>query len=279
MKKISRNTVIEKVSKLCISANYDVEKDVLDSYKKMLNEETSVLAKEILSQIIENTKIAAEKKQPMCQDTGIAVFFVEIGREIALDFDLEEAINDGVRKGYKKGYLRKSIVSDPLKRVNTDDNTPAVIHIELVSGDKLNIIFAPKGGGSENMSALKMMVPADGLQGVKQFVLETVKNASGNVCPPSIVGIGIGGTFEKVALLAKKALLRKLSSKNSDPFYDALEKELFSQINELGIGPMGLGGKTTCLGVFIETYPCHIASLPVAINMQCHSSRHKSVTI
>lgn len=279
MRKINRQVVVDKVTDLCVLANFDIEEDVFNSYKESLSKENNPLAKEILSQIIENAEIAAKKREPLCQDTGAAVFFVKLGREVHLDFDLDDAINEGVRDGYQKGYLRNSIVSDPFNRVNTGDNTPAIIHLELVSGDKLEIIFMPKGGGAENMSALKMMVPADGVDGVKQFVLEVVKEAGGKVCPPTILGIGVGGTFDSVALLAKKALLRELGSSNRDPFYDTLEKELLSGVNELDIGPMGFGGKTTCLGVFIETYPCHLASLPVAVNIQCHSARHKSVVI
>ncbi len=279
MLKISSDLLIEKVKELCISANYDIGQNMINVYNNKLEQEKSALGKEIIQQIIDSAGIAAKNKQPLCQDTGFAVFFVELGRDVVLDFDLEEAINEGVRQGYEDGYLRKSIVRDPLNRINTRDNTPAIIHLRSVAGDKIKISFAPKGGGSENMSALKMLIPADGILGVKQFVIDTVIKAGANVCPPSIVGIGIGGTFEKAACLAKESLLRESGSSNEDSFYDKLEKELLEEINKLGIGPMGLGGNTTCLDVFIETYPCHIASLPVAVNMQCHSARHKEIII
>ncbi len=277
MKKINKDKFIEKIKDLCISVNYDLSKDVLAKIKESKSKETSDLGKNILSQLIENAKIAKKDQAPLCQDTGFVVVFVELGRDIALDFDLQEALDEGVRQGYKAGYLRNSIVKDPFNRENTKDNTPCIFYLKSTAGDKLKVTITPKGGGSENMSALQMFTPADGIEVVKDFVIQTVRNAGANVCPPSIVGIGIGGTFEKCALLAKEALLRELGSSNKDPFYDKLEKELLQEINKLGIGPMGMGGNTTCLGVFIKPHPCHIASLPVAVNMQCHSARHGEI--
>lgn len=279
LRNISRQQLIEHISKLCIDANYYIEKDIMRSYKKAFAQETSSIGKKILDQIIENVKIAKNNHQPMCQDTGFAVVFVELGIDVHLDFDLQEAIDEGVRQGYKEGYLRKSIVKDPLQRINTKDNTPAIIHLSLVSGNKIKVTVAPKGGGSENMSAIKMLKPSDGVDGVKNFVIDTVDKAGANACPPVIVGVGLGGTFEKAAILAKKSLLREIGSDNTSSYYNNLEKELLESINNIGIGPMGLGGKTTALDVFINVYPCHIASMPVAVNIQCHSARHKSVEI
>ncbi|GFR36456.1 fumarate hydratase [Thermobrachium celere] len=238
------------------------------------------LEKKILDILIKNSEIAENEKMPMCQDTGMAVVFMEIGQDVHIvGGNLEDAINEGVRQGYIEGYLRKSVVKDPLDRVNTKDNTPAIIHYSIVPGDKIKITVAPKGFGSENMSRLKMLKPADGVEGVKKFVLETVKEAGPNPCPPIVVGVGIGGTFEKAAFLAKKALLRSVDEENKNPYYAQLEKELLEEINKLGIGPQGFGGLTTCLGVNIEVYATHIAGLPVAVNINCHATRHKEAVI
>lgn len=280
MRSIQINTIIEQVKKLCIDANYNLPPPVVSSLEHALGQEDSPQGKRTLKHLIENAHIAEQGLYPLCQDTGFAVFFVEMGNNVKIqDGLLDEAINEGVRIAYMDEYLRSSIVKDPLHRVNTGDNTPAVIWTEIVKGDKLKISMAPKGGGSENMSEVAMLKPAQGVQGIKKFVIDKVSRSGGNPCPPIIVGVGIGGTFEKVAWLAKKSLLRHIGERNQDPFYANLEQELLTQINDLGIGPMGLGGRTTALDVFIETFPCHIASLPVAVNVQCHSARHKSVTI
>lgn len=252
--------------------------DVLGCFKKAYEEEVSLTGKEILQQLVKNAEIACEEKVPMCQDTGYAVVFVELGQDVRIEGgDFYEAINEGVRKGYTEGYLRKSIVSHPLERKNTGDNTPAVIHTKIVPGENLRIIIAPKGGGSENMSAIKMLRPADGIEGVKNFVIETVKKAGPNPCPPIVVGVGVGGTFEKAAQLAKESLLRELGEKSKYPDIAQLEEDLFEEINKLGIGPQGLGGRTTALAVHVEIYAAHIASLPVAVNLNCHAARHKEV--
>lgn len=278
MRKIKASEITDRVRDLCIGAAYDLEEDVAFALKSACNREASPLGKEVLGQIVENFEIARKESLPMCQDTGIAVFFVEVGREVELDGSLEDAINEGVRRGYRDGYLRKS-VCHPLKRVNTGDNTPAIIHTSIVEGDRLRIKIAPKGAGSENMSRLKMLKPAEGVPGIKKFVVESISEAGGNPCPPIVVGVGIGGCFEKCAILAKKALLRPVGSANPDAELDALEKELLDMVNNLGIGPMGFGGTTTALAVHIEIYPCHIASLPVALNIQCHADRHKEAVI
>lgn len=280
MKVLDLHKVTDEVERLCIEANYYIGKDVLDKIKEAYSKEESSVGKNILEQIIKNDEIALDENVPMCQDTGLVVVFLEIGTEVKIDGDIYAAIQEGIRRGYDKGYLRKSIVRHPLDRVNTKDNTPAVIHTKLVPGsDKVKIIVAPKGGGSENMSVVRMLKPADGVEGVKKFVLEVIKNAGGNPCPPIIVGVGIGGSFEKAALLAKEALMRDVSDKSSDPINAKLEDELLELINKTGIGPLGLGGRTTALAVKVETYPCHIASLPVAINLNCHAARHKEVTL
>ena len=279
MRTIKTSDITPEIKALCMSANYDLGEDVLSAFNKAKIKEESHAGKAVLDQLIENAKIASSERVPMCQDTGFAVFFVELGRDIHLDGDLYESINEGVRQGYKEGFLRKSIVSHPLSRVNTKDNTPAIIHIELVPGDKIKIVFAPKGGGSENMSALKMLKPSDGAEGVKDFVVEAVKKAGPNPCPPIIVGVGIGGTFEKAPYLAKKALLRNVGERSKVAQDAALEEELESLIGDLGIGPMGFGGRVTALAVHVESHPCHIASLPVAVNIQCHAARHKEVTL
>lgn len=280
MRKIDARKITELVKKLCMEANFYLEDDILAALKKAQETEESPAGKEIIKQILENSDIARVEKIPMCQDTGFAVVFLELGQEVNITgANIYNAVNEGVRQGYKEGYLRKSIVSDPLRRKNTGDNTPAVIHTEIVPGDKLKIIVAPKGCGSENMSEIKMMAPAEGIGGVENFVLGRVERSGGNPCPPIIVGVGIGGTFEKCAQLAKKALLRTLGKRNPDSFYSDLEKKLLEKINSTGIGPMGLGGRVTALDVFIETYPCHIAGLPVAVNIQCHAARHKQAVI
>lgn len=274
MRTLEVSTIISKIEEMCINANYYVDHSLLQTLTTAKEVETSSLGKTILNQIIENDKIATNEQVPMCQDTGIVVVFVELGYELQLIGNLEEAIHEGIRRGYNKGYLRKSVVKHPLNRVNTKDNTPAIIHYQLVPGDQLKITIAPKGAGSENVSAISMLKPSDGYDGVKQFVLDTVLKAGGNPCPPIIVGVGIGGNFEKCALLSKQALMRELDDTSSDEIAQQLEKELLEKINQLNIGPMGFGGKTTALAVKVNTYPCHIASLPVAVNIQCHASRH-----
>ncbi len=277
MREINYNDIVANVAKICIDANYNLGQDVIDALQKHLAAEESPTGKAILEQIIENAAIAREGVFPLCQDTGFAVFFVNLGQDVQIKGGLlNDAIAEGVRQGYGEGYLRKSIVADPLRRVNTKDNTPPVIWTEIVPGDKLSVTITPKGGGSENMSEVAMLTPADGAEGVKKFVVDKVSRAGGNPCPPIIVGVGIGGTFEKVAWLAKKSLLRPVGSRNPDPFYADMELELLEKINKLGIGPQGLGGRTTALDVHIEMFPCHIASLPASVNIQCHSARHKS---
>ncbi len=281
MRSIQSELVKDKVKELFIEANYVIEDEVLNELKKAYKNEENERAKFVLKTIIENDELAIDERMPICQDTGMSVVFVEIGEEVKISGDtLEETINKGVRDAYNEGYLRKSVVDDPLfKRINTNDNTPAVVHIEIVKGDKIKLTVVPKGFGSENMSAIKMMKPADGVNGVKKFVLETVKQAGSNPCPPIIIGIGIGGTFEKAALISKKALTRNIKSNNSNKDYKKLEEELLEEVNMLDIGPAGLGGKTTCLGVNIEYFPTHIASLPVAVNICCHAYRHKKTII
>lgn len=280
MREIKTTTIIEAVKKLCIEANYKLGQDVLNSLEISLLLEESPLGIEILKNLKENAEIAKQGCWPICQDTGIAVFFLEMGQNVRIvGGDLYEAINKGVRQGYSEGCLRKSIVSDPLERLNTNDNSPAVIHLELVPGDKLKIFFTPKGAGSENMSQIKMLSPADGIDGVKKFVIQCVKESGANPCPPIVVGVGIGGSFEKAAILSKKALLRPLSCPNTEPKYAFLEKEITHEINRLGIGPEGFGGRVTALAVHIETYPCHMASLPVAVNISCYAYRHKEIEI
>ncbi len=279
MREVSYDKIVDTVAQLCMEANYYIGKDMITAFKDGIKKEESETGKDILKQLLENAEIASSEKVPLCQDCGFAVVFLELGIEAHVAGDIVEAINDGVRKGYTDGYLRKSILSDPVKGKNTGDNTPAIIHTRLVPGDKIKITVAPKGGGSENMSEVKMMKPADGIEGVKAFVIDRVKRSSSNPCPPIIVGVGIGGTFEYVAFLAKKALLRNVGQRNSDPFYADVERELLQKINDLGIGPMGLGGRITALDVFIETHPRHIASFPVAVNINCHVARHKSAIL
>jgi len=262
-----------------MSANFDLGEDILSAFEKARDTEESPVGEEILEQLIENAKIAKEEKIALCQDTGFAVFFVELGDEVTIHGgNLVEAINEGVRQGYQEGYLRKSICH-PFTRKNTGDNTPAIVHVDLVPGDQLKIIIAPKGGGSENMSRVTMLKPSDGIEGIKNFVVERVRESGANPCPPLVIGVGIGGTFEKAALIAKKALLRPVGSTNPNPELDVLEKELLEEINNLGIGPQGLGGRNTALAVQVEMHPCHIASLPVAVNINCHASRHKEIVL
>lgn len=272
MRIIPFEIITETVKEMCIEANYNLPCDVFDKLHNAMDSEKSPIGKEILSKIIENAKIAAEKRMAICQDTGMAVFFVEIGDEVYVEGNLTDAINQGVGKGYAEGNLRKSIVSDPIERKNTNDNTPAVIHYDFVKGDKITITIAPKGFGSENMSALKMFSPSEGIEGIKDFVVETVSKAGSNPCPPIVVGVGIGGNFESCALLAKKALAE--SENNKNPYYAEVEKELLERINNLGIGPQGFGGTQTALNVFVKTAPTHIAGLPAAVNISCHVTRH-----
>lgn len=280
MREVQTSEITDRVALICQEANFDLGADVLKALEEAMERETSPIARYVLGQIKENASIASAERVPMCQDCGLAVFFVELGQDVHIvGGDISDAINEGVRRGYREGYLRKSIVASPLKRVNTGDNTPAVIHFQIVPGDRLKIVFAPKGAGSENMSALRMLKPADGIAGIKQFVLDCVAEAGPNPCPPIIVGVGIGGTFEKAAIMAKQALMRPVGQGNSDTDISSLEWELLREINSLGIGPAGLGGSTTALAVNIETYPCHIGSLPVAVNINCHAARHKGIVI
>lgn len=274
MRTISAELITETVRRMCIEANCILPQDVRDRIDEAREKETWPVAVDILERIRENYHIAEANMQPICQDTGMACVFLEIGQDVHIEGDVAKAVNKGVRLGYDEGYLRKSVVGDPLKRVNTGDNTPAAIYYELVPGDGVKITVAPKGFGSENMSRIKILRPSDGVEGVKAFVINTVEEAGPNPCPPTVVGVGIGGTFDKAALLAKKALLRSTDVRNPDPFYAALEEELLERINSLGIGPQGLGGRTTALAVQIETMPTHIAGLPVAVNLNCHVARH-----
>ena len=279
MREIDSSLISEVVARLCIDANYhlppDMKKQIISSSKEESWETASI----ILDQIIENFNIADENLQPICQDTGLACVFLSIGQDVHIKGNLEDAVNEGVRKGYSQGYLRKSVVSDPLKRVNTGDNTPAMIYYDICPGDKIKITVAPKGFGSENMSQIKMLKPSDGIEGVKDFVIKVVEDAGPNPCPPIVVGVGIGGTFDKAAYLAKKALMRPVDQRNSELFYAELEEELLEKINALGVGPQGFGGKTTALAVNIEKFPTHIAGLPVAVNINCHVTRHMTEEI
>lgn len=279
MRKIDSNLITEEVKKMCIEANIFLGNDVKNRIKNNLDTEKNETGKDILKILLENTEKAEEKNIPICQDTGMAIFFVKVGQDVLVEGEtLTEAINRGVSKGYTEGYLRKSVVS-PIDRINTKDNTPAVIHYDFIKGDKIEIEFAAKGFGSENMSALKMLKPSDGIDGIKKFILDTVSNAGPNPCPPTIIGVGIGGTMEKCCELAKHALFRELGKHNEDEKIADLEKELLYEINKLGIGPQGFGGTTTSLGINIETFPTHIAGLPVAVNINCHASRHKKVIL
>lgn len=276
---IHAQEITETIKRLCIESNCHLPGDVKHCIECAREAEDWPGALNILDRIIENYNIADENVVPICQDTGVACVFIEIGRNVHIDGDIEDAINEGIRQGYKEGYLRKSVVGDPLNRVNTGDNTPAMIYFDIVEGDKCKITVAPKGFGSENMSKIKMLRPSDGVDGVIDFVLKTVDEAGPNPCPPIVVGVGIGGTFDKCALLAKKALIRDLTQRSAYPYYAELEETLKKEINRLGIGPQGLGGKTTALAVNIETMPTHIAGLPVAVNINCHVTRHMSVTL
>ena len=281
MREIKTSEITDVVAKLCIDANYYLPEDVRKALERAMAKEESELGKEILGDILKNAEIARANQVPICQDTGLAVFFVELGQDVSVvGGDFNEAFDEGVRRGYEDGYLRKSTVDDPyLVRKNVGDNTPAIIHVKIVPGDKIKIIIAPKGGGSENMSALGMLTPSVGVKGIKKFVLENVEKAGSNPCPPIIIGIGVGGTIEKVTMLAKQALLRTIGEYNPNPSVAELEKELLEEVNNLGIGPQGFGGRTTALAVHIETTPAHIASMPVAMNVQCHVARHKEAII
>jgi fumarate hydratase subunit alpha len=276
LKEIQVQEIIEAVEQLCISANYDLGEDVRRACQQALREERSPLGHQVLKCLLENAEIARTERVPICQDTGMAVLFVEAGQDLHIvGGSLTEALNEGVRRGYEKGYLRKSVVADPFERVNTGDNTPAVIHYEIVPGDKLRLVVAPKGFGSENMGGLKMCKPSEGLEGAMQFVVDTVDRAGGNPCPPIIVGVGVGGTMEKAALLAKKALTRTVGRPNPRQRLALIEAELLERINCLGIGPQGFGGTVTALAVHLEVFPTHIAGLPVAVNINCHAARHQ----
>ena len=280
MRKVDVSEITKTVKKLCIDANYYLNDDIRKRFKESKEAESFPVAKDIIEILEENADIAKNEQMPMCQDTGMTLVFLEIGQEVQIVGGvLEDAINEGIRQGYIEGYLRKSVVGDPLERINTKDNTPGVIYYDIVPGDDIKITVAPKGFGSENMSQLKMLKPADGIEGVKDFVLQVVKEAGPNACPPLVIGVGIGGTFDRAALLAKKALVRSTDVRNAKPFYADLEKELLEKINKIGIGPQGFGGKTTALAVNIETYPTHIAGLPVAVNINCHATRHAEARI
>lgn len=275
MRNIHTDEITKNIKEMCIEANLHLARDVVEAIDKAEKNEESSIGKKILGQLQENMDIAAHDSIPICQDTGMAVVFIKIGQDVHIEgANLEDAINEGIRQGYTEGYLRKSVVGDPIERVNTKDNTPGVIYYEIVSGEQVEITVAPKGFGSENMSRVCMLKPADGIEGVKEAVLETVRLAGPNACPPMVIGVGIGGTFEKCAILAKKALTRNLDEVSPIPYVQELEKELLEKINQLGFGPGGLGGRNTALGVNIETYPTHIAGLPVAVNICCHVNRH-----
>jgi fumarate hydratase subunit alpha len=279
MREIHVDEIRDNVAQICIDAAYNLSEDVLMAYDRALETETAPAAKEIIGLLKENARIAKDEHIPICQDTGIAVFFVEIGQDLRIKNGfIVDAINDGVRKGYKEGYLRKSVV-DAITRKNTGDNTPAIIYTELVPGDKLKISFMPKGAGSENMSVIRMLRPTEGVEGIRAFVLESIQKAGANPCPPVVIGVGVGGSFEKAALLAKKSLLRPVGSPNPKLELASLEETLLKAVNKTGIGPEGLGGKVTAMAVHVESYPCHIASLPVAVNINCHAARHKTIIL
>lgn len=280
MRKIPVSEITEAVKKLCISANYNLNSDVYSAIENSKDNEQSPIGKNILSQLLENADLAKENCKPICQDTGMAVIFMEVGQEVHFTGgNITDAINEGVRQGYIEGYLRKSVVSDPILRVNTKDNTPAIIHYNIVEGDKVKIDVAPKGFGSENMSKVYMLKPSDGIEGVKNAIIDCIEKAGPNPCPPMVVGVGIGGNFEKCTELAKKALLRPIGSHSDKEYVKEMEKELLERANNLGIGPQGLGGNTTVLGINIETFATHIAGLPLAVNISCHVTRHGQVTI
>lgn len=280
MRELNVEVITDAVRNLCIEANYYLGDDIKKALNISKNKETWKLAEDVLDKIIINSEIACKEKMPICQDTGMACVFIEIGQDVHLiGGKLENAINEGVRKGYEEGYLRKSVVGDPIERINTRDNTPAIIYYDIVEGDKVKITLAPKGFGSENMSKIGMLKPSDGIEGVKNFILDTVKSAGPNPCPPMVIGVGIGGTFDKAAYLAKKALIRPIDIRNENEFYKELEEELLEKVNKIGIGPQGFGGRTTALGLNIEVYPTHIAGLPVAVNINCHATRHKEIIL
>lgn len=279
MREIKSSDITKKLKEGLLEIASVLPRDVMDRLVELRDKEKWPLAKETITTIIDNDDLAQRDSVPMCQDTGMVICFVKIGQDVHVDGSINDAINQAVREAYTDGYLRKSVVKDPIDRVNTKDNTPAIIHYEIVEGDVFEISFAAKGFGSENMSKQKMLKPADGLEGVKKFILETVETAGPNPCPPIVVGVGIGGDFEKSCIMAKKSLMRDIDDYNKDPFYADLEKELLEKINELGIGPQGFGGKTTALRVFINTHPTHIAGLPVAVNIQCHAARHKVISL
>ena len=280
MRNIHTDEITKNIKEMCIEANLHLAADVVGAINKAESNEESAIGKKILEQLQENMDIAAKDSIPICQDTGMAVVFIKIGQDVHIEgVNIEDAINEGIRQGYVEGYLRKSVVGDPIERINTKDNTPGIIHYEIVPGEQIEITVAPKGFGSENMSRVCMLKPADGIEGVKEAVLETVRLSGPNACPPMVVGVGIGGTFEKCAILAKKALTRNLDESSPIPYVKELEKELLQKINQLGFGPGGLGGRNTALGVNVETYPTHIAGLPVAINICCHVNRHVKRTI
>ncbi len=279
MREIKSSDITKKLKEGLLEIASVLPRDVMDRLVELRDKEKWPLAKETITTIIDNDNLAQRDSVPMCQDTGMVICFVKIGQDVHVDGSIEDAINQAVREAYTDGYLRKSVVKDPIDRVNTKDNTPAIIHYEIVKGDVFEISFAAKGFGSENMSKQKMLKPADGLEGVKKFILETVETAGPNPCPPIVVGVGIGGDFEKSCIMAKKSLMRDIDDYNKDTFYADLEKELLEKINELGIGPQGFGGKTTALRVFINTHPTHIAGLPVAVNIQCHAARHKVISL
>lgn len=279
MRTITARQIRDTVAELCIRANKELPEDIIRAMQAAREKEPWPLAQSTLDVLRENIQAAAERDLPVCQDTGLACVFVRLGQDVHIEGDFNDAVNEGVRRGYAEGYLRKSVVCDPLRRVNTGDNSPAAITVELVPGDELKLTVIPKGFGSENMSRLAMLKPADGVEGVKRFVVETVKAAGSNPCPPIVVGVGIGGTFDKAAALAKHALLRPIDQPHADPYYAALEKELLEQINALGTGPQGFGGRTTALGLNIETMPTHVAGLPVAVNISCHVTRRASAVL
>ena len=279
MREVKSSDITNKLKEGLLEIASVLPRDVMGRLVELRDKEKWPLAKETITTIIDNDNLAERDSVPMCQDTGMVICFIKIGQNVHVDGSISDAINEAVREAYTEGYLRKSVVKDPINRVNTKDNTPAIIHYELVEGDVFEISFAAKGFGSENMSKQKMLKPADGLEGVKKFILESVEAAGPNPCPPIIVGVGIGGDFEKSCIMAKKSLMRDVNDYNKDPFYADLEKELLEKINELGIGPQGFGGKTTALRVFIETHPTHIAGLPVAVNIQCHAARHKVISL
>ncbi len=279
MREIQAREIAETVKRLCIEANRHLPADVAEALRAFRAQEPFESARDTLDVLLQNERIARETEMPICQDTGMAVVFADVGQEVHIAGDFESAIQEGVRAGYTEGLLRKSVVADPLRRVNTGDNTPAIVHVRLVAGDRVTLTVAPKGFGSENMSRLAMLTPAQGVEGVKAFVLDTVRRAGANPCPPMVLGVGIGGDFERVAEMAKRALLLPLGACNPDPFYAELEEELLKQVNATGIGPQGLGGRTTCIGLHILQMATHIAGLPVAVNVSCHVTRHQTATL